>query len=70
MLLSASQLYDLSVKDIMDRWPQTLAVFIKHRMLCVGCAVAQFHTVDEACRAHGNDAEVIRNELLWLINGC
>lgn len=29
---------DLPLADLMTRWPQTIPVFIRHRMLCVGCA--------------------------------
>jgi len=43
------------VDDIMRRWPATIRVFIDHRMHCVGCPIACFHTVDDACREHGVD---------------
>jgi hybrid cluster-associated redox disulfide protein len=43
------------VDDIMRRWPSTIRVFITHRMRCVGCPIACFHTVDDACREHGVD---------------
>jgi hybrid cluster-associated redox disulfide protein len=43
------------VDDIMRRWPSTIRVFITHRMHCVGCPIACFHTVDDACREHGVD---------------
>ena len=46
---------DTSVQDVMDRWPKTLAVFIRYRMHCIGCAVAPYHTVAEACAEHGLD---------------
>jgi hybrid cluster-associated redox disulfide protein len=43
------------VDDIMRRWPATLRVFLDHKMHCVGCPIACFHTVDDACREHGAD---------------
>lgn len=54
---------DLSVMDIMDRWPETLSVFLRHKMLCIGCSVAPFHTVEDACVEHDLDVEIVRNEL-------
>jgi hybrid cluster-associated redox disulfide protein len=41
------------VDDVMRQWPATIRVFLSHRMRCVGCPIACFHTVDDACREHG-----------------
>jgi len=41
-----------SVDEVMRRWPQTMRVFIKHGMHCIGCPIACFHTVEDACREH------------------
>lgn len=43
---------DLSVEHILAEWPQTLPVFIRFHMLCIGCPIAPFHTLGEACLAH------------------
>ena len=47
------ELKDLSVSEIMKRWPAAMRLFIDRRLLCVGCPIACFHSIDEACRAHG-----------------
>lgn len=39
---------DMTVEDILTRWPQTADVFGRHNMACVGCPVAPFYTVSEA----------------------
>jgi hybrid cluster-associated redox disulfide protein len=44
-----------TVDDVMRRWPSTIHVFIEFRMHCVGCPIATFHSVEEACREHGID---------------
>lgn len=49
MPVEATQLVD----DIMRQWPATIRVFLNHNMRCVGCPIACFHTVDDACREHG-----------------
>jgi hybrid cluster-associated redox disulfide protein len=46
---------DMTVDEIMRRWPPTIRVMIRHRMLCVGCPIGTFHTVADACAAHGVD---------------
>jgi hybrid cluster-associated redox disulfide protein len=45
------------VDDVMSRWPATIRVFLDFRMFCVGCPIAGFHSVDDACREHGIDRE-------------
>ena len=46
------------VDDVMTRSPQTIRVFLEFNMRCVGCPIACFHTVDDACREHGVDREL------------
>ncbi|WP_445500680.1 DUF1858 domain-containing protein [Microvirga sp. G4-2] len=51
MPVESTQLVD----DVMRQWPATIRVFLNHQMRCVGCPIACFHTVDDACREHGSD---------------
>ncbi|NVO16168.1 MAG: DUF1858 domain-containing protein [Rhodoplanes sp.] len=51
MAIQASQL----VADVLHQAPETLRVFLDHRMRCIGCPIASFHTVADACREHGLD---------------
>jgi len=46
---------DLTVDDVMHRWPATIRIFLDFGMHCVGCPIAAFHAVDEACNEHGID---------------
>jgi hybrid cluster-associated redox disulfide protein len=43
---------DTLVDDVMRREPAAIRVFLDFRMRCVGCPIAYFHTVDDACREH------------------
>lgn len=43
---------DLTLDEMFRRWPGTATVFLKHKMLCVGCPVAHFHKVTDACEAY------------------
>lgn len=38
-------------------------VVLDHRLLCVGCPVAGFHTVEDAIREHQIDGKRFRAEL-------
>jgi hybrid cluster-associated redox disulfide protein len=44
--------FDLTVDDVMRRWPATIREFLDFRMGCVGCPIAGFHTVADACGEH------------------
>jgi hybrid cluster-associated redox disulfide protein len=46
------------VDEVMSRSPQTIRVFLEFNMRCVGCPIACFHTVGDACREHGVDRGV------------
>jgi hybrid cluster-associated redox disulfide protein len=46
----------LLVDDVMTCWPATIRVFLDFRLGCIGCPIASFHSVDDACREHGIDA--------------
>jgi hybrid cluster-associated redox disulfide protein len=55
---------DSVVDEIMTTFPRTIAVFLRHRMSCVGCLMGSFHTVADAAeelrtrgrRRHGSAA--------------
>ncbi|MFX0542232.1 DUF1858 domain-containing protein [Roseovarius sp. S4756] len=54
---------DLCLRDLMEAWPQTIPVFIRHRMLCVGCMISPFHTLQDACAEYGLDEAEFLTEL-------
>lgn len=54
----------LTLNELFARWPQTVAVFLKHDMLCVGCLVAPFHTINDACTEYHLDEAHFRRALV------
>jgi hybrid cluster-associated redox disulfide protein len=54
---------DLMVDDVMRRWPSTIRVFLDFRMRCVGCPIATFHSVDEACSEYSINAAAFLSKL-------
>lgn len=59
---------DRTLPEIMTAWPQTIQVFLRHGMHCVGCRVGPFHTISDACHEyHLDEAEFLR-ELETAIN--
>ena len=43
---------DLSLAEIMAKWPSTIRVFLDRRMHCVGCPIAPFHTLIDGAEEH------------------
>ncbi|MFQ8432815.1 DUF1858 domain-containing protein [Amaricoccus sp. W119] len=54
---------DLPLADLFRTFPGTVRVFWRRRMACVGCPIAPFHTVADACRDYGLDEAAFRAEL-------
>jgi hybrid cluster-associated redox disulfide protein len=43
---------DSLVQDIVERHPQTVAVFNRHGLQCAGCYISPFHTVADGAREY------------------
>ncbi|MEI4263345.1 DUF1858 domain-containing protein [Roseovarius sp. D0-M9] len=54
---------DLPLTVLMTRWPQTIQIFMRHRMLCVGCPFGRFCTLTDACREYDLDKDAFLREL-------
>ncbi len=54
---------DLPLADLMAEWPQTIPVFLRHKMLCVGCLISPFHTIIDACAEYDLDEDAFVSEL-------
>lgn len=54
---------DALVSEILDRWPETITVFLRHRMACVGCGMSGFETLISAAEIYGLQVEDLVAEL-------
>lgn len=54
------ELCNLTLDEIMRRWPQTLGVFIDWRIHCIGCPIADFHRLGHAADEHGYELGDLR----------
>lgn len=54
---------DMTLADLMTRWPETIPVFMRHKMLCVGCLISPLHTIVDACAEYGLDEDTFVAEL-------
>ncbi|MFP3928298.1 MAG: DUF1858 domain-containing protein [Desulfobacteraceae bacterium] len=58
----------MTVGELMARHPSTIGVFIKRRMLCIGCPAESFHTIEDAALIHGILLKDFMNDLMEAIN--
>ena len=54
---------DMSLVDVIKTFPQTIAVFQEFGLGCLGCAAAQFETLQEGAMVHGMDADKLLEAL-------
>ncbi len=56
-----------TVQEIMRKWPATIRVFTQRRMLCVGCPIGAFHTLQDVCVTHGIDKATLVRDLMFVV---
>ncbi|MBP7242564.1 DUF1858 domain-containing protein [Amaricoccus sp.] len=54
---------DLPLAELFRAWPAAAEPFLRRRMACVGCPIAPFHTVVDACLEYRLDESAFRAEL-------
>lgn len=54
---------DMAIGDIVQRFPQTVRVFLSHGLMCVGCAAARFENLEQGATAHGIDVDTLLADL-------
>ncbi len=58
---------DMSIIDIVQNHPETLEVFAKYGMGCIGCAAARFENLEAGAKVHGFDVDAMVAEINELI---
>ncbi len=54
---------DLTVEEVLERWPETAVIFRKYADACVGCNLAAFCTVEDAAREYDADLNCMMVDL-------
>jgi hybrid cluster-associated redox disulfide protein len=54
---------DLPLATLLRTWPETARVFFAQRAACVGCPIAPFHSVADACAEYRLDEARLRAAL-------
>lgn len=59
---------DNKIEEIVTQYPETMMVFMKHGLHCVGCHVSAFESIEEGAMAHGIDADALVDDLNRVIS--
>lgn len=54
---------EMSIGEIVEKYPTTVEIFKNFGMGCLGCAIAHFETLEEGAMAHGIDLDDILGAL-------
>lgn len=54
---------EMVVADVLDRWPETVAVFQQFKTACVGCVMAPFDTLDDVARIYDLDLAALMSAI-------
>lgn len=60
---------DISVKKLLDRYPQLLQLFMDLGLLCIGCPVEAFHTLADVAREYHLDLNQLLQGIETVIGG-
>lgn len=52
-----------TISEVLNRHPSAMRVFIDHGMACIGCVVAPYHTLEEACTEYDLMVEGFLHEM-------
>jgi hybrid cluster-associated redox disulfide protein len=60
---------DITVKKLLDRYPQLLKLFMDLGLLCIGCPVEAFHTLADVAREYHLDLNQLLQRIDTVIGG-
>ena len=58
---------DMGILDIVQNYPESLEVFQKYGMGCIGCAAARFENLEAGAKVHGIDPDAMVADINALI---
>ena len=50
---------DMSILEVVQKYPDTVDVFVNAGMGCLGCAAAHFENIEQGAMAHGIDVDTL-----------
>jgi hybrid cluster-associated redox disulfide protein len=54
---------DMSIQEVVQKYPDTVGVFMDSGMGCLGCAMSHFENIEQGALAHGIDVDQLMKDL-------
>ena len=54
---------DMNIKEVLEKYPEVVAIFQKYNMGCIGCIAASFEKISDITAVHGVDSKKFVEEL-------
>ena len=54
---------NMNIKEVIDKYPETVSVFVKYNMGCIGCIAASFEKIKDIAGVHGVDVNSFVEDL-------
>ena len=54
---------DMKIEEVVTQSPESMMVFMKHGLHCVGCHVSAFESIEEGATVHGISVEALVEDL-------
>ena len=54
---------NMNIKEVVQKYPETVAVFAKYNMGCIGCMAASFENIKDIAVVHGIDVKAFVKDL-------
>jgi len=59
---------EMTIEDVVSQYPETMMVFMKHGLHCVGCHVSAFENIEDGAKAHGINVDALVDDLNKVIS--
>jgi hybrid cluster-associated redox disulfide protein len=53
----------MTFAEVLNKYPETVNVFLKNGMTCVGCPLSRSETIEQGAKAHGVNVKKLINDL-------
>ena len=54
---------DMAIGEVISKHPESVEVFLKNGLGCIGCGMAQLESVEQGAKAHGIDVKKLISDL-------
>ena len=52
-----------TIEEVVTKYPESVMVFMKHGLHCVGCHISAFESIEEGAMAHGINVDALVADL-------